>query len=93
MMCTIVSQVSEEYGDLEKLTEGELMEILKSLEADEEKEENSLDEVWFLSKSCRLTKKLQTPDYQLFNFTGSQLGLGGLENSTSVSVALLLYYR
>ena len=89
-MCTIVSQVSEEYGDLEKLTEGELMEILKSLEADEEKEENSLDKVWFLNKTCRLTKKLQTPDYQLFNFTGSQLGLGGLENSTSVSVALLL---
>ena len=51
-MCTIVSQVSEEYGDLEKLSEGELMEILKSLEADEEKEENSLDEVRFLSKTC-----------------------------------------
>ena len=38
--------MSEEYGDLEKLSEGELMEILKSLEADEEKsEENSSDEV------------------------------------------------
>ena len=41
----LICQVSEEYGDLEKLSEGELMEILKSLEADEEKEENSLDEV------------------------------------------------
>ena len=41
----IVNQVSEEYGDLEKLSEGELMEILKSLEADEEDEENSLEEV------------------------------------------------
>ena len=41
----IVNQVSEEYGDLEKLSEGELMEILKSLEADEEDEENSLKEV------------------------------------------------
>ena len=39
-------QVSEEYGDLEKLTESELMEILKSLEADEENEKSSLDEVW-----------------------------------------------
>ena len=37
--------MSEEYGDLEKLSEGELMEILKSLEADEEMEENSSDEV------------------------------------------------
>ena len=41
----IMNQVSEEYGDLEKLSEGELMEILKSLEADEEDEENSLEEV------------------------------------------------
>ena len=40
-----MNQVSEEYGDLEKLSEGELMEILKSLEADEEDEENSLEEV------------------------------------------------
>ena len=38
--------MSEEYGDLEKLSEGELMEILKSLEADEENEESSLEEVW-----------------------------------------------
>ena len=40
-----MGKVSEEYGDLEKLSEGELMEILKSLEADEEKKENLLDEV------------------------------------------------
>ena len=39
-------QVSEEYGDLEKLSESELMEILKSLEADEANEENLLEEVF-----------------------------------------------
>ena len=53
----IVNQVSEEYGDLEKLSEGELMEILKSLEADEEDEENSLEEVRSTSSSSIFTIK------------------------------------
>ena len=77
--------MSEEYGDLEKLSEGELMEILKSLEADEENEESSLEEVWESFQELNVVwQKVQEPDYQLFNFTGSQLG-GRLQNSTLVS--------
>ena len=66
------------------------MEILKSLEADEENEENLLEEVfgfWEQNKT-KIWQKSQGPDYQLFNFTGSQLG-GGLENSTLVRIVLV----
>ena len=49
-------QVSEEYGDLEKLSESELMEILKSLEADEENEENLLEEVFWEQKRQKSDK-------------------------------------
>ena len=74
MNCVNV-QVVESYGDLEQLSEGELMEILKSLEADEEEEgvNNSVEE----------------QEYQLFNFTDSQLG-GALGNSSDVSNTYVL---
>ena len=49
-------QVSEEYGDLEKLSESELMEILKSLEADEANEENMLEEVFWEQKRQKSDK-------------------------------------
>ena len=48
--------MSEEYGDLEKLSEGELMEILKSLEADEEKKENRLANTLSADKKIKQTQ-------------------------------------
>ena len=57
LIVTLMFQIMEGYGDLEKLTEKELMQILKNLE-EEEKDKDV---------------KSKEPEYQLFNFTNSKL--------------------